>query len=92
MTGTTRRHVVITGHVQGVFFRDSCSAEAQRLGVSGFVRNLSNGRVEAAFEGPAEDVDALVSWCRNGPRRAHVSSVQVTDEDPVGEKGFRVLW
>jgi acylphosphatase len=76
--------------VQGVFFRDSCERMARSVGVSGWVRNRNDGAVEAAFEGDADAVDRMVAWARQGPRRAHVERVEVTDEDPVGEHGFRV--
>jgi acylphosphatase len=76
--------------VQGVFFRDSCERMARSVGVSGWVRNRNDGAVEAAFEGDADAVDRMVAWARQGPRRAQVERVEVTDEDPVGEHGFRV--
>ncbi len=85
-----RRRVVVSGRVQGVYFRDSCQQMARRLGVSGSVRNRDDGRVEAVMEGPEEAVDQLVAWCRVGPRRALVTGVTVTEEDPVGETTFRV--
>jgi acylphosphatase len=76
--------------VQGVFFRDSCQRIAASAGVSGWVRNRSDGRVEAAFEGESDAVERLVAWCRQGPSRAQVSEVEVFEEEPVGESGFRV--
>lgn len=85
-----RRRVVVDGRVQGVFFRDSCQREASIAGVGGWVRNRDDGRVEAVFEGDAAAVERLVAWCRHGPPRAVVTSVSVTDEPPVGERGFRV--
>lgn len=87
---TVRRRVVVSGRVQGVFYRDSCQQMARRLGVSGSVRNRDDGRVEAVLEGPADAVDQLVAWCRIGPRRAIVTGVGVTEEDPLGETAFRV--
>jgi acylphosphatase len=91
MSEPIRRRVVLAGQVQGVFFRDSCRSRAEQQGLSGFVRNLPDGRVEAAFEGPPDAVDLLVSWCRRGPRRAKVSYLEIVDEEPLGEIGFRVL-
>ncbi|QGG40893.1 acylphosphatase [Aeromicrobium yanjiei] len=85
-----RRHVIVRGTVQGVFFRASCEQEATRLGATGWVANRPDGSVEAVFEGPAEVVDQLVEWCRTGPPRAAVSDVQVTEQQPVGELGFEV--
>lgn len=85
-----RRHLVVHGSVQGVGYRWSLSREARRLGVHGWVRNRSDGTVEAALEGPADVVDALVEWCRSGPGGAGVSGVDVTDQDPEGLRGFEI--
>jgi len=85
-----RRRVVAYGRVQGVFFRDSCERVARSMGVAGWVRNRNDGAVEAAFEGEQDAVDRMVSWMRQGPRRADVDRVEVSDEEPVGESGFRV--
>ncbi len=86
-----RRRVTIRGSVQGVFFRATCAAEARRRGVSGWVRNLPDGGVEAAFEGSGDDVAAMEAWCRTGPPRARVESIEASREDPTGDHGFRVL-
>jgi acylphosphatase len=86
-----RVRVTISGHVQGVFFRASCSEEARRLGVAGWVRNREDGAVEATFEGPAAAVDAVVAWCRTGPPLAAVDRVDVSAEPPIGEVGFRIV-
>ena len=88
--GTVRRHVVVSGRVQGVFYRDTCRREAERLGVTGWVRNRDDGRVEAVFEGPAQAVAELVAWAHHGPPSAGVASVEVRDEPPEGLAGFRV--
>jgi acylphosphatase len=85
-----RRRVVVHGRVQGVFFRDSAERLARSAGVSGWVRNRNDGAVEAAFEGEPEAVDRMVAWMREGPRRADVERIEVADEDPVGDSGFRV--
>ena len=85
-----RRRVYVTGRVQGVWFRESCREEAQVAGVDGWVRNLADGRVEVVLEGPRAAVDRVVAWCRRGPRRARIDHVDVVDEAPVGERGFRV--
>jgi acylphosphatase len=85
-----RRHVVVRGHVQGVFFRDSVRRRAQERGVGGSVRNRADGSVEGVFEGDAGAVDSLVEYCRTGPRGAHVQNVSVTEEEPRGERGFEV--
>ena len=85
-----RRRVVVSGTVQGVFFRASCQREAARRGVAGWVSNRPDGAVEAVFEGEDAAVDALVTWCRQGPPHAVVSDVDVSDEEPEGVSGFRV--
>jgi len=69
--------LVIHGHVQGVFFRDSMRREAQRLGIAGWVRNRSDGTVEAAVQGESADVDAITRWARRGPERAQVERVEI---------------
>ena len=85
-----RRRVIVSGRVQGVWFRGSTEAEAHAAGVRGWVRNLADGRVEAVFEGPAPAVDALVAFCRRGPRHARVEGVELFEEAPEGLAGFRV--
>jgi len=85
-----RRRVVVHGRVQGVFFRDSCERMASSAGVSGWVRNRNDGAVEAVFEGEADAVERMVGWARQGPRRADIDRVEVSEEEPVGETGFRV--
>jgi len=88
-----RARVVIEGRVQGVFFRDSTRQEAQRLGVTGWVRNRRDGSVEALLEGEEEKVRALIRWCEQGPPLAQVRRVSVAWEDYQGEfKGFRIGW
>jgi len=64
--------------------------EAERLGVAGWVRNVADGNVEAAIEGPAQAVDELVAWCRVGPPGARVQSVRCAEEPPQGIQGFRI--
>ncbi|VXC14138.1 acylphosphatase [Aeromicrobium sp. 9AM] len=85
-----RRRVVVSGNVQGVFFRASCQQEASRHGIAGWVSNRPDGAVEAAFEGDDSAVEALVAWCRQGPARAEVSDVDVREEEPEGLSGFDV--
>jgi acylphosphatase len=87
---TVRRRVLVSGRVQGVGYRVACAREAAAVGVAGSVRNLPDGRVEAVFEGSPADVDALVAWCRRGPRSAVVREVRVTDEPPTGRPGFAI--
>ena len=83
-----RKRVIVSGEVQGVGFRAGCRREAQAAGVSGWVRNRSDGTVEAVFEGDEPAVVRVVSWCRNGPAWGRVDDVAVHDETPTGERGF----
>lgn len=85
-----RIRVVVHGLVQGVWFRESCRRVAEEQGVGGWVRNRSDGTVEAVFEGEPQPVSVVVSWCRIGPPRAEVTSIDVTEEPPEGVVGFRV--
>jgi acylphosphatase len=84
------RRVVVSGQVQGVFFRDTCRREAARHAVTGWVRNCPDGTVEAVFEGPEDAVAAMVAWARRGPAHAVVHDVQTFDETPEGRTGFAV--
>lgn len=88
MGDTVRRRVLVSGRVQGVFFRDACARVATAAGVIGWVRNLPDGRVEGAFQGAAPAVERMVGWCRAGPPRAQVDEVEVFEEEPDGEVGF----
>ena len=85
-----RRRVVVRGHVQGVFFRDSTRRLAERHAVAGWVRNNADGTVEAVLEGRPGDVERLVAFCREGPRGAVVEAAEVSDEEPEGIHGFTV--
>ena len=85
-----RYRVLISGQVQGVNFRASCQRLAWQHGVAGWVRNLPDGRVEAVFEGPAEDVHRLVDWAGHGPRLAAVATVDVRAERPEGLGSFTI--
>jgi len=86
----TRVHVIVTGRVQGVFFRATCAREARARGVAGWVRNRADGAVEAVFEGAPGDLDALVAWCRAGPRGAWVDDVSSREEPAEGLRGFDI--
>ena len=88
--GAIRRRAVVHGRVQGVFFRDSTRERARAHGVAGWVRNRSDGVVEAVLEGPAKDVERVLRFLETGPPRAHVDSVEVSEEDPEGLSGFEV--
>jgi acylphosphatase len=85
-----RRHLWVSGAVQGVWYRGSCAQQARALGVSGWARNLADGRVEIAAEGDADAVSKLVEWCHHGPPAARVSAVEVQAEEPEGLGGFDV--
>lgn len=84
------RRIEVSGRVQGVFFRSSCQARAEALGLVGWVRNTPAGTVEVWAEGDPSRVDDLVRWCRAGPGHAQVDDVRVHDETPAAATGFRV--
>ncbi len=77
----TRAHVYISGRVQGVFFRAHMMDEGWRLGLTGWVRNMPDGRVEAVFEGDESAVDAMISWCHEGSPYSRVEDVEVIREE-----------
>jgi acylphosphatase len=85
-----RYRVLVSGRVQGVFFRDTCRRLAQENHVSGWVRNLPGGRVEAVFEGSPQNVARLVDWSRHGPRLAQVENVGIHPEPPEGLPDFQI--
>ena len=83
-----RVRLVVSGRVQGVFFRATCARRARALGLGGSVRNMPDGSVEAVFEGPSGDVEAMVAWCRTGPELARVDEVEVQEEPLTGIRTF----
>lgn len=86
-----RVRLIVHGRVQGVFFRANTQREAQRLGLSGWVRNLPDGSVEAVAEGERPILEELIAWCRRGPEHALVEEVELLWEEPQGERpGFRI--
>jgi acylphosphatase len=85
-----RKRVLVSGRVQGVYFRDTCRRVAREHGVAGWVRNLPDGRVEAVFEGAAEPVAALLAWAGQGPPEAAVTGVETHDEPAEGLTGFEI--
>lgn len=88
-----RAHAVITGRVQGIFFRMETKRAADRAGVLGWVRNKINGNVEALFEGDEGSVKSMLEWCRKGPQFACVKGVDVEFEDYKGEfKEFEITY
>ena len=86
----TRARVRVRGRVQGVFFRVETRDRARSLGLAGWVRNCSDGSVEAVFQGEPERVQSMVDWCGRGPSGASVASVDVNWEEPTDEAAFRV--
>ena len=76
----------VTGLVQGVYFRDYAQKEARTLGLSGWVRNRPDGTVETVLEGEAQKVEQMIAWLHIGSPQAEVKEVQVTEEQPLGDK------
>ena len=87
MEDKTRAHLLISGRVQGVFFRAETRAAAMGFKVTGWVRNKRDGRVEAIAEGPSDAVNRLVKWCHGGSPMARVDGVDVTWQSFTGEFG-----
>mgnify|MGYP001024424125 CR=1 FL=1 len=86
---TVRAHVVVSGRVQGVYFRASAAEEARALGLAGWVRNAGDD-VEAVFEGPRPAVERMIEWCHTGPAHASVERVEVEWGEPEGLTGFGI--
>jgi len=88
-----RAHVFVSGKVQGVYFRATTREEARERGVTGWVRNLDDGRVEAVFEGDENDVEEMVEFCHDGSPAAEVEDVEVEWEEATGEfDGFGIRY
>ncbi len=88
-----RVHVFVSGFVQGIFFRYETRKMAYRRNVTGWVRNLSDGRVEAVFEGEKRDVDEMIAFCRRGPEGAVIKDVEISWEEPTGEfRDFQIRY
>jgi acylphosphatase len=85
-----RARVTVQGSVQGVFFRAEARDRARSLRLSGWVRNVPDGTVEAVFEGEDDGVESMVEWCRRGPAGARVENVDVDWGEPEGEEGFSI--
>ena len=81
MTDEARVHIFVSGRVQGIFFRENTKKKAQKLRITGWVRNLSDGRVEAVFEGEKDKIEDLVNWAKKGPMFAKVDGVEVILEE-----------
>jgi len=89
MAEAVRRRIVVSGRVQGVFFRDSVRREAESAGLAGSARNLEDGTVEVILEGDKAAVRKIIDWCRAGPSAADVDSVEESEQEPQGTSGFR---
>ena len=89
-TGSCRRRVLITGLVQDVWFRATTAKQAVRAGVHGWVRNLTDGRVEAVLEGDADAVGEMIDFCSRGPEMARVDRIEVVEESPENLEGFQI--
>jgi acylphosphatase len=88
-----RAHIYISGRVQGVFFRSEAQDEAIKRNVTGWVKNLPDGRVEAVFEGEKENVEKVIEFCKRGPLGAKVAKVDVNWQNCAGEfKDFKVKY
>jgi acylphosphatase len=87
---TLARQLIVSGRVQGVFFRDNVRREAQRRGVSGWAANRLDGTVEVVLEGRAPAVGEVIAYCSRGPRGAQVIDVTISDRTPEGLIGFEV--
>ncbi len=89
----TNKHVIISGRVQGVFFRANTKEKANQLNVNGWVRNTSDGRVEAVFEGDEKQVNELIDWCHYGSSSATVGNVEVEEKDSFENfKDFKIKY
>ena len=92
MEKNQRVHVWISGQVQGVFFRMETLRKAKQIGITGWVRNLRDGRVEAVIEGPGDKVAQMVAWCGKGPALSRVTDVERVEEDYSGDfKEFSIV-
>jgi acylphosphatase len=93
MKSMKRMHVIISGRVQGVFFRAYTRETAMTLNLTGWVRNLYNGSVEALFEGDDTNVQSMLEWCKKGPPHAVVRHVDASEEPYTGEfRDFHITY
>ena len=89
----SRVSVIISGRVQGVWFRASTKEKADQLGITGWVRNTSDGDVEALFEGDEKIIQEMLDWCHQGPQYARVENVKITKQTPSnGFSGFSIKY
>jgi acylphosphatase len=88
-----RAHVLISGRVQGVWFRANTKDKAEELGVKGWVKNTFDGNVEAVFEGEEDKVKQMIAWCHRGPPLANVTNVKVKYQEFKGEfEEFSIIY
>ena len=86
-------HVFISGRVQGVWFRANTKQKAEQLGITGWVRNTSDGRVEAIFEGEENHIKEMLEWCHHGPPLAKINNVEIIEQNPTnGFNGFSIKY
>lgn len=84
-------HLLVKGKVQGVFYRATAQEKAEQYGLKGWVRNTADGEVEMMVTGESENLDQFIGWCRNGPDRARVADVIITEKEVEHFPGFRVI-
>jgi len=85
MVDKVRAHILVSGRVQGVFFRENTQRKAKKLGVNGWIKNLSDGKVEVVFEGDKKSIGKIVGWVKNGPILAKVESIDIERQEYLGE-------
>ena len=90
MSDRVRAHVLVSGRVQGVYYRATTRDTARERGVDGWVKNLDDGRVEAVFEGDRGAVESMIEWCHTGSPSAQVDEVDAECGDPSGLEGFEI--
>ena len=83
-------HLIIIGKVQGVYYRASAKDMADSLGIRGWVKNAPGGHVEVLASGRPENIERFVTWCKNGPPRAKVAEVQITEKEEMDFENFRI--
>ena len=87
------RHIIVSGRVQGVFFRKNTKQKAAELNVDGWVKNTYDEKVEIFAQGNEENLNKFIDWCKQGPPKSTVENIQVTEEHTVNNlKGFSILY
>jgi len=86
-------HIIVSGRVQGVFFRYNTKNKADKLKINGFIKNLPDGRVEIVAKGNEEDIKRFLEWCKKGPVLVNVKDIEFIDDNPeIGFKGFEIRY